>query len=56
MGNGPKITIGSKNPNSGFGNNSSTPGPGNYNVSSQKRPNSGVTMGAKYESKKELNE
>lgn len=42
--------MGAKHQSSVFG-SSFTPGPGNYNTISANRPGSGVTMGAKYDSK-----
>lgn len=40
--------MGSKFIHNGMGPNSFTPGPGNYNTFTVTRPNSGVTIGAKY--------
>jgi len=56
MNDGPKLTIGGKNKNGGFGSSSFTPGPGNYNLSNQNHQNSGVTIGGKYHSNKQNNE
>jgi len=45
--------MGNKFIHNGMGPNSFTPGPGNYNTFTVTRPNSGVTIGAKYSDSKD---